>query len=59
MIVQCEKFHVIPLRDLKPHRSSELCECVPKIELRENGWLIIHNSFDGREHFEVGKEGNC
>lgn len=33
------------------------CLCDPKKELQENGtWLIIHNSFDGREGIEQVNE---
>lgn len=47
------KVHVLPVNDLKVHAESELCECRPRIEQSGNGWLIVHNSYDGRELFEV------
>lgn len=47
--------HVLPTNDEVPHVESEQCWCKPKVE--ENGQLIIHNSFDGREDFEdIDKE---
>jgi hypothetical protein len=46
--------HVVPLNDLKEHNCiSCLCECKPKVEEVDGGWLIIHNSYDGRELFEL------
>ena len=49
-------FHVLPVNDEVEHTESKNCWCKPHIE--ENGRVIIHNSFDGREDFEeiVGKE---
>lgn len=45
-------YHVVPLDDIYPHKESKDCLCYPKIE--EDGKLIIHNSFDGREDYELG-----
>lgn len=58
-------WHVVPCNDLKPHKEFVSiywdilkqvvecrCACKPVIEYREEGILVIHNSFDGREHFE-------
>lgn len=42
--------HVLPINDLRPHVESKYCLCKPIIE--ENGLLIIHNAFDGRDRVE-------
>ena len=51
-----ERFHVLPVNDIKEHTESEDCACNPKIEsgININGeWaVIVHNAFDGREHVE-------
>lgn len=45
--------NVIPLNDLFEHIESRTCPCRPTCEEQSNGkWLIIHNSFDGREYWE-------
>ena len=47
--------HVYPINDLYPHEiENNNCVCEPNIE--ENGLLVIHNSFDGREYAEEGKK---
>lgn len=51
-----EAMHVLPVNDLKEHEESEHCHCQPKVEYEENGKVIIHNSYDGREIFEEAKE---
>lgn len=45
--------NILPLNDLKEHEESTTCGCNPKIEILEN-WdiMVIHNSYDGREHIE-------
>jgi hypothetical protein len=42
--------NVVPINDEVAHVENESCWCKPRVE--ENGQLIIHNSFDGREDFE-------
>lgn len=43
--------HVYPVNDTVEHDTESIsCWCKPRIE--ENGQLVIHNSFDGREDFE-------
>ena len=44
--------NIIPNGDIKGHEESEFCYCHPRIEYEENGRIIIHNSFDGREFVE-------
>lgn len=47
-----ETMHVVPLNDLKPHiESGQYCHCKPSI--REHGTVVVHNSYDGREFYEV------
>lgn len=48
--------HVTPLNDLRDHHhnSRGKCWCRPYIECDDNGWLVLHNSMDGRESFERG-----
>ncbi len=43
-------YHIVPTNDLKPHSDHRACKCQPTPS--EDGLLIIHNSFDGREFFE-------
>jgi hypothetical protein len=42
--------HVVPIDDLLTHETSETCRCNPAY--LEDGRLVIHHSFDGREHRE-------
>lgn len=44
------RIHVLPLNDIKDHNESKFCKCEPRVE--EDGKLIIHNAYDGREFFE-------
>ena len=49
-----QPIHVYPEADLREHDTSGRdCWCCPEID-HENGTpIIIHNSGDGREHFET------
>lgn len=40
-----------PVADIRPHVSSDDCDCLPRLEAG-NVMLLIHNAFDGRECFE-------
>lgn len=49
--------HVLPVDDLIEHEASDTCICGPTTEavFRDdgtNGWLVTHNSLDGRERQE-------
>lgn len=46
--------HVYHVRDVFPHKlDSTPCECMPDIEVEENGnIIIIHNAYDGRDIIE-------
>jgi hypothetical protein len=46
-----DKFHVVPVDDLREHVTEGPCWCNP----REEETVIVHNSMDGREHFETGE----
>ena len=43
--------HVLPIKDDSDHTVDSTCECHPRVDL-EDGLVIIHNSFDGREVLE-------
>lgn len=45
-----DAIHVMPINDLKEHEQSSCCPCRPRIE--EKGHLIVHRSWDRREHDE-------
>lgn len=47
-----DRFHVIPVNDLREHSTDKPCWCRPKED--EHG-VIVHNSMDGREKFETGE----
>lgn len=49
-------WHVLPVNDIKKHIESGFeCECGPKVQIQENGGVIVtHKSFDKREYFEKG-----
>lgn len=60
-------WHVFPQNDLKPHLTvcADLpglppfcdCECNPNVIVEENdAYIIVHNSFDGREGVEIANE---
>ncbi len=47
-------WHILPINDIKEHDENSTCICHPRVEMQPNGdMLIIHNSFDGREHVEA------
>ncbi len=44
------RMHVLPINDVLEHDEyGEECLCSPIVTEDD---LVIHNSFDGREHFE-------
>lgn len=52
-------WHVLPINDALEHRESVECECKPKLELQDNdGLVVVHNAYDGRELEENGKKAN-
>jgi len=45
--------HILPVNDIKTHEESTTCACNPKIEILENGdIMVVHNSYDDREKVE-------
>ena len=49
--------HVIPVNDLRPHdENGFLCPCNPSVEQVGNGYVVIHNSWDGREITEFAED---
>lgn len=54
---EIDRWHVLPINDIKEHIESEDCECEPTVEVQENGnVVIVHNAFDGREGVEMANE---
>lgn len=50
-------WHIIPSNDIQEHTESVNCHCSPACrEIDGGGFLITHNSFDGREVREEAKE---
>lgn len=53
-------YNVYPVDDLQEHNTDgedgKNCHCKPRIEEVDDGLLIIHNSFDGRELWEKFEE---
>ena len=45
-------WHVVPVDDLKQHDEVGICWCKPRIERHGNGFVVTHNSADGRELIE-------
>ena len=45
--------HILPVNDLKEHEESSTCDCNPRIEILDDGEImVVHNSYDGREYIE-------
>ena len=49
-------YHVMPANDLKQHRQSYICHCLPRVEYESGSMIIVHSSFDGREGVEWTNE---
>jgi len=47
------RYHVYPLNDLREHEVEDHISCWCKPAMNEDG-VIVHNSMDGREAFELG-----
>jgi antitoxin (DNA-binding transcriptional repressor) of toxin-antitoxin stability system len=41
--------HTMPVADIYPHTESRVCACGPAEERADDGLLVVHNSWDGRE----------
>ena len=46
-----DRWHILPINDLREHEESESCWCKPEVD----EGVIIHNSMDGREEYETGE----
>lgn len=44
--------HVLPRNDLREHSASTLCWCKPACDREGAGFVVVHNSMDGRELVE-------
>ena len=43
-------YHILPINDLKEHIEKSICNCNPKLEIIENGdMMLIHNAYDNRK----------
>jgi len=54
--------HIHPLDDLIEHQLDDDCPCGPRQEMVKRddgsvGWLVVHNSLDGREQRESAATG--
>jgi hypothetical protein len=47
-------YHLVPCCDLRRHQLDPICWCNPQ-EDEDAAGFWIHNSADGREHFETGQ----
>jgi hypothetical protein len=48
--LETDRFHIIPVDDIKDHEDSSKCWCEPQI--LEGGLVVSHNAADGREFYE-------
>jgi hypothetical protein len=44
--------HVLPVGDVRVHLELRQCWCRPHVDEEAGHSVIVHNSADGREHFE-------
>jgi hypothetical protein len=51
-----EIIHVTPNNDLKKHTMDYRCHCKPEVKTEGLNFIIVHNSFDGREGVEWTNE---
>lgn len=49
---QGDRWHVVPINDLREHQESIECWCRPIID----GDVVVHNSMDRREEYENGRK---
>lgn len=45
-------YNVLPTDDLEKHEENSTCKCKPRVIFENGEMIVIHNSFDGREHIE-------
>jgi hypothetical protein len=52
-----ENIHTLPVDDIHEHiEEGWICPCKPKVKLVNKTYLIVRNSYDGREKDET-KDG--
>ncbi len=66
MIDQSRVYHVYPTGDLEEHHLECVyplvgnpfcsCKCKPEYQQVDDSFIVVHNSFDGREGVEWVKE---
>lgn len=49
-----ERWHVMPVGDLREHESSMECWCKPTPDDEDDN-VILHHALDGREVYEEGR----
>lgn len=45
--------NILPNNDLKAHTEDNTCDCKPKVIYENGEMIVIHNSYDKREQFEM------
>lgn len=47
-------YHIYPISDYREHTlEGTTCDCRPSVQFENGEMLVIHNSYDGREHREL------
>lgn len=46
--------HIVPTNE--EHSLESTCPCEPKLDIVNDTFMFIHNSFDGREFLELGRD---
>jgi|LakMenEpi03Aug12_release.lakeMendotaPanAssembly.Ray.scaffolds.fasta_scaffold3413387_1 hypothetical protein len=50
-------YHIVPIDDDEMHELKRTCSCRPRAKAVDDmSTLIIHNSFDGREGYELAMQ---
>ena len=49
--------HVYPVDDTREHITDARgkCWCNPTLQEEPSGYVVVHNSMDGREQYEMGQ----
>lgn len=50
----CTTIHVVPMNDDQEHELHEQCWCQPQADAQQ-ALVLVHNSSDGREPYELGE----
>jgi hypothetical protein len=47
-------YHIYPVSDYREHTlEGTTCDCRPSVQFENGEMLVVHNSYDGREHKEL------